>query len=178
MIYTIQAEGYGGEFAMGEVSPELVEKLQGHKIFPDEAVESWYETDDLEHITSCYEDTEFVVIDDDEETVYKGTLECSHSREAYTLDKMGENYIPVMQCMSSEKGFFFTATFETDNFDVEKLKTKYIETDFGCLVEQITYDGEELYLDFDYYDVRSKGFDAKVGWVNPEWHDKEYKEDE
>ena len=178
MKYTIKAEGHGGEFTMGKVSEETVEKLQGEDIFPDEVVESYYDIDDLEHITSCFEDTEFVVTDEEDETVYEGTLECSNTREAYTLNETGENYIPIMQCMSSEKGLFFTATFETDDFDVEKLQTKYIETDFGDLIEKITYDGKELELDFDYYDVRNKGFEAKVGWVNPEWHDKEYCEDE
>ena len=178
MKYKITAQGYGGEFTMGKVSKETVKKLQGEDIFPDEVIESYYDIDDLEHITSCFEDTEFVVTDEEDETVYEGVLECSNSREAYTLECGLEGYIPVMQCMSSEKGFFFEATFETDDFDVEKLQTKYIETDFGCLVEKVTYNGEELELDFDDYSVQSKNFDAKVGWVNPEWHDKEYCEDE
>ena len=73
---------------------------------------------------------------------------------------------------------FFTATFETDDFDVQKLQTKYVETDFGCFVEKVTYDGKELELDFDDYSVQNKGFDAKVGWVNPKWHEKKYCEDE
>jgi hypothetical protein len=176
--YTITAEGYGGEFAMGKVSPELVEKLQGEDIFPDEVVEAWHEIDDLEHISSCFEDTEFVVKDEDDEIVYQGVLDCSHTREAYTLECGHEGYTPVMQYMSSEKGFFFTAEFETDDFDVEKLMIKYVETDLGFFVEEMTYNGENLDLDFDYYDVRSKGFEAKVGWINPEWHDKEYREDE
>ena len=178
MKYKLIAQGYGGEFAMGKVSPDLVEKLQGEDIFPDEVIEAWYETDDLEHITSCFEDTEFIVTDEEDETVYEGVLECSNSREAYTFECGHEGYIPVMQCISSEKGLFFIATFETDNFDVEKLQTKYVETDFGCLVEKVTYDEEELELDFDDYSVQSKSFNAKVGWVNPEWHDKEYCEDE
>lgn len=178
MKYKITAEGYGGEFAMGKVSPELVEKLQGEDVFPDEVVEDWHEIDDLEHISSCFEDTEFVVTDEHDEIVHQGTLGCSHTREAYTLECGQEGYTPVMQCLSSEKGFFFTTTFETEDFDVEKLSTKYVETDLGFFVEEVTYDGESLYLDFDYLDVRSKGFEARVGWINPEWHEKEYIEDE
>ena len=131
MKYQLTAQGYGGEFTMGEISPKDLEKLQGHEIFPDEAVESWYDIDDLEHITSCFEDTDFIVKDEEDEIVYEGMLQCSDTREAFTLETGHEGYIPVMTCMSSEKGLFFTATFETDNFDVEKLEIKYIETDFG-----------------------------------------------
>ena len=178
MKYQLTAQGYGGEFAMGKVSPELVEQLQDEDVFPDDIVEAWHETDDLEHITSCFENTDFVVTDEEDETVYEGELECSHSREAYTLECGFKEYTPVMQCISSEKGLFFTATFETDDFDVQKIQTKYVETDFGCFVEKVTYDGKELELDFDDYSVQNKGFDAKVGWVNPKWHEKKYCEDE
>ena len=66
MKYQLTAQGYGGEFAMGKVSPELVEQLQDEDVFPDDIVEAWHETDDLEHITSCFENTDFVVTDEED----------------------------------------------------------------------------------------------------------------
>ena len=100
MEYKITALGYGGEFTMGKVSEETVEKLQGEDIFPVEVVEPYYDIDVVEHITSCFEYTSFVVTDEEDETVYEGTLECANTREAYTIKETGENYIPIVQCMT------------------------------------------------------------------------------
>ena len=38
--------------------------------------------------------------------------------------------------------------------------------------------GEELVLEYDQGSLQSKCFNAQIGWVNPEWHDKEYHGDE
>ena len=177
MKYKIIAEGYGGEFTMGKVSPEFVEEWQDKEIDYDD-VEDWYEIDDMEHTTSCYDDTEFVVVDENGKIVYEGTLECSHTRDAITFESGHEGYIPVMQCFSREKGYFFDAEFETDNFDPKKLKVKWVETDLAFLIEEVSYDGKSLDLDYDNYDTGGRNFEARVGWVNEKWHEKKYCEDE
>lgn len=177
MKYKIIAEGYGGEFTMGEVSPEFAKERQKKEI-DYEDVEHWYETDDIEHVSSCHDDTEFIVEDENGETVYRGTLECSQSRDAVTMQSGSEGCIPVMQCFSSEKGYFFDAEFETDSFDPKKLTVKYIETDLAFLIEDVSYDGKSLDLDYDNLDTRGKGFEARIGWINKEWHEKEYCEEE
>ena len=95
---------------------------------------------------------------------------CLISREAYITDS-DNGSVPVLIFHSSEKGIFCSWEIESESFDPKLLSTSLVETDFGEFVEDLYYNGEKLELNNDCVDTRGKAIYAKVGWINPEWHE-------
>ena len=88
-------------------------------------------------------------------------------------DDEGNNYVPVLAFMSSEKGTFGVWYVETDgeDFDPYKLGVGVVETNLAEMVDRVYYDKVELDTDYDYNDTTGKSYHAEVGWLNKKWQD-------
>ena len=175
--FKIVAAGYGGEYAMCTKDADFIEKWEDedeHDLI-EEVEDTWYDDADLEHVYGMYSDSDFTVY----EVVNNETLENSvsvevnsfMSREAYTTDS-DSGSVPVLIFHGAEKGVFGSWEVEVEEFDPNKLVASIIETDFGEIVQDVYYDGKKLEYDGDCVDTTGKGYSAKVGWINPEWHEK------
>lgn len=164
---------------------------------------SWHEVDDFEHVTGAYSDNDFLVYEIElapgvtyengelvlpeeweygthpyeEITEYEQHSYCQtlYGREAYTHDPDGEDdYVPIMQFHSAEKGCFGEVFIETDgsDFDPEKLAIGIVETDLCEVIEAIWYDGVEQVINYDWCDTVGKGMYGCVGYMNEAWYDK------
>ncbi len=174
---------------------ELIEHLTStddmdfEGILPKKDYYMW-ECDDIEHINSAYADSGFVVTEvtneeskfdySESETDFEpvGNL---YSREAYSQDEMpddedikdDDDYVPVINFHSGEKGNFGCWFVETDGEPFDKYKFTYgiVETNMGEFIDSAYYDGEELETDYDYAESMGKGYYASVGYMNKKWHD-------
>ena len=84
-----------------------------------------------------------------------------------------EDYVPVVACMSEEKGGLATWVLELEEgeeFDEKKLSAGILETNFGEFIEKLYYNGKELEDDGG-GSTNGKGFTVKLGWFNTKWVD-------
>ena len=164
---------------------------------PCEGYYMW-ECDEIEHLNSAYADSGFIVTEvtnEDNKFDYSETetdfepVSCLYSREAYTqnsepdwddIDKEKDDYIPVLNFHSSEKGNFGCWFVETEGEPFDKYKFTYgiVETNMGEFIDRVYYDGKELDCEYDYADSIGKAYYAEVGWFNRRWHDSFDKYDE
>ena len=162
--------------------------------------EGYYMTqcDEIEHLNSAYADSGFVVTEvtnEDSKFDYSETetdfepVACLYSREAYSqnsepdwddIDKEKDDYVPVLNFHSSEKGNFGCWFIETEGEPFDKYKFTYgiVETNMGEFIDRVYYDGKELECEYDYSDSIGKAYYAEVGWLNKRWHDSYDKYDE
>ena len=164
---------------------------------PCEGYYMW-ECDEIEHLNSAYADSGFVVTEvtnEDSKFDYSETetdfepVACLYSREAYSqnsepdwddIDKEKDDYVPVLNFHSSEKGNFGCWFIETEGEPFDKYKFTYgiVETNMGEFIDRVYYDGKELECEYDYSDSIGKAYYAEVGWLNKRWHDSYDKYDE
>tara|TARA_R110001606_G_scaffold301658_1_gene449233 strand:+ start:244 stop:1176 length:933 start_codon:yes stop_codon:yes gene_type:complete len=149
-----------------------------------------WECDDIEHINSAYGDSGFFVTEvTNEESKYDYSesetefepVSCLYGREAYSQDEMpddedikdGDNYVPVINFHSGEKGNFGCWFVETDGEPFDKYKFTYgiVETNMGEFIDSAWYDEKELETEYDYAESMGKGYYASVGYMNKKWHD-------
>jgi hypothetical protein len=180
----IVAVGYGGEYAICTKDADFVDKWQNEEELAliEEVQDTFYDDADLEHGFGMYSDSTLTVYEikdgDKEEIEDDIEVSCLISREAYITDS-DNGSVPVLIFHSSEKGTFCSWEIEVESFDTKLLSASLVETDFGEFVEDLYYNGEKLELNNDCVDTRGKAYYAKVGWINPEWHEKKEKfEDE
>jgi hypothetical protein len=182
--YRIFGGRYGGEIAIGKVShefaeywaPKIEEDGDGDCIefvtsvewdddpsdteSPAMTVEGnrpWYELDEIEHINSYTADGGFrvVKVDDDDKEDWDTEVEIEGYHHSF------------------EKGMFGSWEVEIDGeFDPDKFAYSIVETMVGEFVDRVFYDKKELEQNFDWADSTGKGYYAKVGWMNPKYHDK------
>ena len=182
--FKIVAAGYGGEYAICTKDADFVNKWEDKEESDliEEVQDTFYDDADLEHGFGMYGDstlTVYEIKDEDEEEIEDDIeVSCLVSREAYITDS-DNGSVPVLIFHSSEKGTFCNWEVEAESFDTKLLSASLVETDFGEFVEDLYYNGEKLELNNDCVDTRGKAYYAKVGWINPEWHEtKEKFEDE
>jgi len=175
--FKIEAAGYGGEYAICTKSADFVEEWQDadeHDLI-EEVQDTFYDDADLEHGFAMYSDSALTVyeIKDGDEEEIEGDIQasCIMGREAYMMECGHEGYVPVLLFHSAEKGIFCNWELETENFDPKLLATTVVETDVGEFIQDLYYDGKKLEADDSCVDTRGKGYCAKVGWINPEWHE-------
>lgn len=206
--YRIEAGSRGGDLVICKVPENFVENFIDHDqndladvVRDDEGV-TWiggepYDLPQIENEFSAVVDEDWYVYKvpndksedwgyNEEDIVWYGEPNHITSRECYVAeDKKTDNCIPVLNFYSSEKGDFGAWFLDSDEeFDEDKLSFLSVETDTCELVERAFYNKKELELDQDWISTSGKGSYAKVGWLNPEWHDKketytvEYMEEE
>lgn len=159
---------------------------------PTEDYYMW-ECDDIEHLNGPYADGGFTVYEvpadgsdnfDYDNEVWNGEAIYMYSREGGYFgsdqpevvceeDDEGNNYVPVLAFMSSEKGTFGVWYVETDgeDFDPYKLGVGVVETNLAEMVDRVYYNKVELDTDYDYNDTTGKSYHAEVGWLNKKWQD-------
>ncbi len=176
--YKIQMWGYGGEKVMGTVDPKAWDYCIKHRIDLvdmawgdyDEIIEdrgldidqlpftpgSWYECDNMAHISGVSRDAGTVQIEDENgNTVFEKSLGdivgggcdgepewCCNDEVWVGMRKKGEI---VFIGSSNEKGTFFEGDIELKApFNIEKLELHYDEVDGEEIVNCVYYDGEEV----------------------------------
>ena len=173
-IYKISMWGYGGEKVMGTVDKAVWDYCMEHQVDlseiawgdEDTAQEemgldldmlpftpgSWYECDDMGHISGVSRDAGTIQIDDENgDTVLERSLDsidgtdiglcCNDEVWAGSKPKGTVVFIGV----SNEKGTFFEADLELRApFDITKLELQYDDFDGEDIVTGITYDGEDI----------------------------------
>ena len=175
--FTIDISGYGGELVIGRLTEQQVENIKNFDgelndlVFDDEALGGfWAEIDDVYHnfnagdvftITVYDEDGQEIHQFTDEDVMYVDESPCEVEYE----DKFNSIQEPCLVCYSGEKGSFFEANFEADEFDLTKLKIVIHEDcglggcyNVGNMIGSVYYDGEELdnyggSTDGKYFDV-------------------------
>ena len=131
----------------------------------------WKEGADHDYRVQMFEE-----IGDEERQSYQS---CIYSRECYTTKSFleeednEEEYTPVLNFFSSEKGGFGDVYVETEgeDFDPKLLQTGQVETDMATIIESYWYDRKPLQINYDYADTTGKGYYAGVGYVKKQWHD-------
>jgi hypothetical protein len=157
--------------------------------FIEDDFKPYFEFDELEHRTSVFSDGKFKVVEIDPETGEEtgnfdeefefNDFRVLASREAYLTDcgespePDNENFVPVLSCFGSEKGLFWTATFETEEFNPDLLAFTLLESNLAELIDGVFYNFKELEMDHDELSTTGKGLSVTVGWMNKDWHDKE-----
>lgn len=208
-LYRIDGGRYGGEFCLGTVSNAFVEYWVGKEeydllnhltglewededfdpnsppVFDDgEGYNGWYEIDDLEHMNSCFADSDFTVtLVEDRDDLYaysedEISLESANSlynREGgYLSNEYEEGMLPALAFFSSEKGSFgsyFLELPDDEEFDPKKLRMGLCETELCDLIDCMFYDGKELECEYDYSETTGKAYHCAVGWYKPEWRE-------
>jgi hypothetical protein len=162
--------GYGGERVLGTVSREIYDYFKENRLsisdfaWDDgyaEAKEipedmwpfppgSWYECDDLTHVSGVALDAGNIQIDDENgDSVYEKELGVVVDDDVQ-LECVNETYINTQEGVvfsgtSSEKGTFFEAEINLKMpFDPAKLTIHFEDVDGEELVYSASYDGEEL----------------------------------
>ena len=172
--YKISMWGYGGERVMGTTTQEVWDYCMKHQVdlsdiaWNSDAAEemgldtdklpfppgSWYECDDMAHVSGVSCDSGTLQIEDETgETVFEKSLDdCDGGEESPQWSCDDEVWIGsrktgeiVFVGSSNEKGTFFEADLElTAPFDIEKLELHYDEIDGEEIVTSVIYDGEEI----------------------------------
>lgn len=174
--FKITAMGYGGEYAICTKDADFVNKWENEEESDliEEAQDTFYDDADLEHGFGMYGDstlTVYEIKDEDEEEIENGiAVNCLVNRETYITDS-DNGSVPVLIFHSAEKGTFSSWEIEAESFDSKLLGASIVETDFGEFVDDLYYNGEKLELNTECVDTRGKALYAKVGWINPEWHE-------
>ena len=177
--YTVSIQGYGHEITIGSVTDEQKEILSNEEkelidIVNEDLDEygGYHEIDNQYHrwgavdrYTITIEDEDGnVVFEVDENTLYDHDTDDFELVESIDIyDKINQD-LDLLVCVAQEKGSFFMGDFETEEFDLTKLKIT-IDTDivacdytFSDTVSGVFYEEEEV----DNYggDTSGKSFDV------------------
>jgi hypothetical protein len=175
--YKISMWGYGGEKVMGTVDKKIWDYCNDNQVDlseiawgDEDTVEemgldvdmmpfppgSWYECDDMGHISGVSRDAGTLQIEDENgNTVFEKSLDsitgggCDGEPDWCCDDEVWAGSKPkgtvVFIGCSNEKGTFFEADLELRApFDITKLELHYDEFDGEEIVTGIVYDGEDI----------------------------------
>jgi hypothetical protein len=172
--YKVSMWGYGGERVMGTTTQEVWDYCNNNQVdlsdvaWNYDACEdmgldedllpfppgSWYECDDMAHVSGVSRDAGTIQIEDETgKTVFEKSLDdcdgCEDSPEWCCDDEvwigMRKKGEIVFVGSSNEKGTFFEGEIElTAPFDITKLELHYDEIDGEELVTSVVYDGQDI----------------------------------
>lgn len=172
--YKISLWGYGGETVMGTVDRKIYDYFKQRRLdlsdyawdsdyadeneIPDEMqpfpAGSWYECDDMGHISGVDRVAGTVQIDDENgETIYQEALDELSGRdgepEFSCFDEVWIDSKPagtvVFIGKSNEKGTFFEGEINLkEPFDITKLTLQYDDIDGEECINSVSYDGEDI----------------------------------
>ena len=176
--FKLEMYGYGGEMVLGTITKEAYEHWANreeddegrhHHLFWDPYEESdgndviddedprwlgnWHEIDDIAHTHGAiYDQCTVEVINEDDETIWQTEEPEIESTTIEDPDDQPTGY--YFKGWSSEKGHFFSAEFDAEEFDPKKLKFGATNVDCDVVIDTVEYDGETL--DNDGGDTRGK----------------------
>jgi hypothetical protein len=145
----------------------------------------WHDLDDILHFYGSHADAPLTLIDTDTEEEREVEHQFLWGREGGFFDTeepdwdnlhkdmSKEDFVPVIACISQEKGWLTTWVLELEEgeeFDEKKLSAGILETNFGEFIEKLYYDGKEL-EDEGCGSSDGKGFIVNLGWFNTKWVD-------
>ena len=181
--YTIEINGYGAEMVLGKITKEAYEywsvkseddeglnshlfwdpyeEEDGNEITDDEDprfLGQWWEIDDIEHTNGAFVDQCMITVTDEDgnEVWTTDDPEISNTNFADPDDQPAGYYF---KGWSSEKGNFFYAEFEAEEFDPKKLKFYATNIDCDVVIDSVDYDNEDLMNDGGDTRGKSQGFE-------------------
>jgi hypothetical protein len=166
--FKIEMYGYGGEIVLGTITKEAYEHWadrdeedegRHHHLFWDPYEEQegndviddddprflgmWHEIDDITHTHGAFYDRCTVeVIDEDDKTIWQTEDPEIESTTIEDPDDQPAGY--YFKGWSSEKGHFFSAEFDAEEFDPKKLKFFATNVDCDVVIDSVEYDGNTL----------------------------------
>jgi hypothetical protein len=186
--YSIQLWGYGGEYVMGTVSREIYDYFKRRRLnlndfawdsdyadehdIPEEmwpfTPGSWYECDDMGHVSGVDRNSGTLqILDENDTVVYEIKLEDIDGYSDGSPEICGGDEVwvdskdpgtVVFVGASHEKGTFYEGKIElTQPFDSTKLTIVYDEIDSNEIISMVTYDGVDI--DNDGASTNGKGSD-------------------
>ena len=175
MKYTVNIWGYGCEVTIGSCDKELMEELLEEGDLNDKVFDlsiPYHEVDDQLHCWGATLDESTIVITDENGVEVFNTdtgLGIDDDLEYYQFQwKEIDTQKNLLMTISHEKGSFFDAEFECEQFDPSKLKV-IIQEEIGIdqywlgdIIYGVSYDGEEL--DNFGGDTSGKAFDAVINF--------------
>lgn len=187
MNYKITFYGIGSELTIGHLEQEEIEIIKG--LIEDEdlsleeimnnseeyGIAPWNEIDDVIHLTGPFAGFQLTVTDENNDDVLDITHEDLYDEYPEVIDYKyfddgNTDEDMAICCVTTEKGTLYEAEFETEEFDVNKLKIimySEIRTDLyehDDVVYSVSYDGVEL--DNIGGDSIGKGFDVYINLEN------------
>jgi hypothetical protein len=160
--YKIIISGWGAELTIGTVNEKEKEIIQNkldsdldlHEILQfDEIGKEWYDFDDIFHHWSVSGDFTITIYENGNE-ILELTSEDLYENFSDSIEYTStniDNSKDIILCVSHEKGNFFEGEFESENFDISKLKIEMeeeIAVDdcyyYGYMISSIYYEGEEM----------------------------------
>lgn len=171
--YRISMWGYGGERVMGTVDRKIYDYFKQRRLdlsdyaWNDSYAEennipkemrpfypgSWYECDDMGHVSGVSKNSGTIQIDDENgESIFEQSLYDCNGLEGPEISTDEEVWIDekpagtiVFVGASNEKGTFFEGQIElTAPFNIEKLMLSVVDFDGEDIVVGVTYNGEDI----------------------------------
>jgi len=171
MKYKIRIFGYGAEVAFGHVEQDLKDRLiKGvengspiNELVTDSDIlgSEWFEINDVYSNFQANDEFNIEVIDENNDIVFEARAFDLQDNEEETIEyEYFEDFLEssgkvlnedlLLMNVSNEKGTFFTAEIEDDEFDLEKLKIVIMgeigTNDFYIddMVSKVMYNGVEI----------------------------------
>jgi hypothetical protein len=169
--FKISIQGFGAEVTIGTLNNIEIEMISSSNKSLDECVledfDDWRDKDDLYHNFGACSDYVFEITDENDELVcqlYSENLN-EFDDEEFELKKYNSLNIdtdePLLICISFHKGSVFQGEFETNEFDIKKLRLE-IDDEVGIgtyywgeMLRAIYYNDEEIYETDRYTDEES-----------------------
>lgn len=158
--YKIEISGYGAELTIGTINEDekviinnnINSDLELEQIIDYDIIgRDWYDFDDVFHCYSASGNFRIIIYENDEELM-KIDAEDLYDYEIvnYNCTEI-DNDKDMILCVNHEKGLFFESEFESESFDISKLRIdmeEEIGVDdcyfYGDMIRNIYYDNEEL----------------------------------
>lgn len=164
--FNIRITGYGSEVTIGHLTEDVIEIVREkyndgeslNSIINDEEIVGvhWSEIDDVFHNFNANEDYHLEIINtSNNEVIYDiSSEELKSNDENIVYDDFEEIYSPLIKqdlvicCVTGEKGILFEGEFESESFDLSKLKiismmdVQINDYYHGNMVHKILYNDE------------------------------------
>jgi hypothetical protein len=182
-MVTIDFNGYGAEYAIGKLKPIEVENLkfllerfdhdaimEKYEIGWGDGREQFYEFDDVYQAWSLCDNFTATIRESEADGTWEDIDFCESKAEYKTINYKGSDGFFICSC-SSEKGYFFTITLdiEPEEFDPSLLTFHYDDLSLTWLSDNvlmgISYNGENVELDYDGADTVGKGFYQRLIYI-------------
>jgi len=144
----------------------------------------FHDIDDIEHSNMPYIEPyigdRFVYVNHEEEEIEFKPYMCHVRHRDNVLDHrpkdsdFAQEYIPVLEYASTEKGYcgHWLVELKNETFDKSKFVISTVQTALGRFVDGAWYGSsdEELYFDMDDVSTVTKETSARVGWIHHDWY--------